>query len=66
VAVREFDALRGRYAASVDTGRLRATAWAISPRPRLHQQRSTVQRFFESARDALRALSRSADDRRGR
>jgi hypothetical protein len=65
-AVREFDILRGRYGAAVDTGRLRAAAWAIEPRPSLHAQRGRVQTFFESARDALHALSRSASVRRGR
>jgi DNA-binding transcriptional MerR regulator len=70
-AVREFDVLRGRYRAPVDTGALRAAAWAIRPDQRLVAQRTTVQRFFERARDALRALSRSrsslrAPDRRSR
>jgi hypothetical protein len=57
-AVREFDLLGGRYSIPVDTGRLRAAAWSITPNRRLLAQRGTVQTFFESARDALHSLSR--------
>lgn len=57
-AVREIDVLGGRYAARVDTGRLRAAAWAIRPDRRLLAQRGRVQTFFETARDALDSLSR--------
>lgn len=65
-AVRELDVLRARHTALVDTGRLRAAAWAIQRERPLHAQRGTVQRFFESARDALRGLSRSTGVRRRR
>jgi hypothetical protein len=57
-ALHELDMLRGRYRVPVDTGRLRATAWAIRPDRPLAAQRGTVQRFFETARDALHALAR--------
>ena len=57
-AVRELDVLRERHAAKVDTGRLRSTAWAIGTDQRLLAQRGRVQRFFESARDALQFLPR--------
>jgi hypothetical protein len=58
-AVREIDELRGRSGgAAVDTARLRAAAWAIRPDRRLLAQRRRVQTFFESARDAMHALSR--------
>jgi hypothetical protein len=56
-AAREFDLLRARRRAAVDTARLRSTAWAIRPDQRLAAQRGTVQRFFEAARDALHSLS---------
>jgi hypothetical protein len=65
-AVHEFDVLRRRYAASVDTSRLRDAAWAIrTDRPWLEQQRS-VDAFFETANDALQSLSRAAALRRRR
>lgn len=57
-AVREFDLLRERGAAAVDTARLRSTAWALRSDRALLAQRGTVQAFLESARDALNALSR--------
>jgi hypothetical protein len=57
-AVRELDVLRERHAAKVDTGRLRSAAWAIGTDQRLLAQRGRVQRFFESARDALQSLPR--------
>lgn len=57
-AVRELDVLGGRYAVALDTGRLRAAAWAIGPDRRLPADRGKVQTFFESARDALHSLSR--------
>ncbi|MFN2565542.1 MAG: hypothetical protein ABR499_11120 [Gemmatimonadaceae bacterium] len=63
-AVRELDILRGRHAAPVDTGRLRAAAWAIKPNDGLHTQRSIVQSFFETARNALQAVSRKVGARR--
>jgi hypothetical protein len=56
--VRELDLLGERRGVPVDTARLRAAAWAISPRPELLAQRTTVQAFFETARDALHALAR--------
>jgi hypothetical protein len=70
-AVRELDLLRGRYRVAIDTGGLRAAAWAIRPDQRLLAQRTTIQTFFERARDALQALSRSrsslrAPERRSR
>jgi hypothetical protein len=58
-AVREIDLLGGRYAVALDTGRLRAAAWAINPDRRLLAQRGRVQTFFEAARDALHSLSRT-------
>jgi hypothetical protein len=57
-AVREIDVLGGRYRVAVDTGRLRTAAWAIKPDGGLLAQRARVQTFFETARDALRSLSR--------
>jgi hypothetical protein len=57
-AVREIDLLGEQYAVAVDTGRLRAAAWAIRPDRRLVAQRGRVQTFFETARDALHSLSR--------
>jgi hypothetical protein len=63
-AVREMDLLRGRYRAPVDTGALRAAAWAVRPDQRFVAQRGIVQTFFERARDALQVLSRSAGARR--
>jgi hypothetical protein len=57
-AVREIDLLGGRYAVAVDTGRLRAAAWAIEPDRRLLAQRGRVQTFFEAARDALHSVSK--------
>ncbi len=64
-AVRELDVLRARHRAPVDTGALRAAAWAIRPDQRLIAQRTTVQTFLERARDALHSLSRSRSARRG-
>jgi hypothetical protein len=58
VTVRELDLLRDRYAAQVDTARLRSNAWAITPGRSLIAQRGQVQAFFESVRDALRVLPR--------
>jgi hypothetical protein len=63
-AVREMDLLRGRYRAPLDTGALRAAAWAIRPDQRFVAQRGIVQTFFQRARDALHVLSRSARARR--
>jgi hypothetical protein len=57
-AVREIDVLGGRYAVAVDTGRLRRAAWEIRPDSGLLPQRRKVQTFFETARDAVHALSR--------
>jgi hypothetical protein len=57
-AVRELDVLGSQYAVAVDTGRLRAAAWAISPDRRLLAQQGKVQTFFATARDALHLLSR--------
>jgi hypothetical protein len=57
-AVREIDALGGRHAVAVDTARLRTAAWAIEPNAGLLAQRAKVRSFFETARDALRSLSR--------
>jgi hypothetical protein len=56
--VRELDMLRERRKAAVDIAPLRSNAWAIRPNEALLGQHRSVQAFFESARDALRALSR--------
>jgi hypothetical protein len=57
-AVHQFDLLRARAGARIDVSRLRAIAWQIDSRRPLVPQRTTLDRFFAAAQDALDSLAR--------